>query len=183
MTDDMSQQPPVDVEKSTHEELSKLAKLKTALPSEKPRKNPKPTESKETSTAKSKEDTPPPRVPPPPSSTTVPPDKPIKTVLAAEQPPTKKPKEEDEALKLSSDAYNGSKTEKYVWAQTISDIDIRVPIPKGTTGKDLKVDIRIDSLKVEVLRPSREVCELIDAELWPVHMYMGMVLVYMYMYV
>lgn len=62
-----------------------------------------------------------------------------------------------EAAEISSDAYNGATNENYVWSQTMTDIDIRVSVPKGTTGKDLKVNIKNDSLKIEILTPERQV--------------------------
>ena len=153
MTDDLSKEPPVD--RSTQEELSKLAKLKTVLPSEmKKETTPPPTSTSQSTMTKQDSSLSSPL--PPFSELITPPTS--KPVAVADLPLTKKSKEEEEALKLSSDAYNGSKTEKYVWAQTVSDIDIRVPVPKATTGKDLKVDIKIDTLKIEILRPQREVC-------------------------
>ena len=57
----------------------------------------------------------------------------------------------------ASDTYNGSNAGNYVWSQTMTDVDIRVPVSHGTTGKDLKIEIRNDSLRVEVLKPERKV--------------------------
>ena len=56
-----------------------------------------------------------------------------------------------------SDIYNGAEMENYKWSQTITDIDVRVSVPEGTTAKDVKVDIRSDHLKVELCRPTRQV--------------------------
>ena len=167
MTDDLSKEPPVDANKSKKEELRKLEKLKIALPSEiKEQKQ------------KRKEITPPANKPSvtketTPSSATPLPD-PMYPVpkLTQDIPPVKKTKSEDENLKLSSDAYNGSKMERYVWAQTSSDLDIRVMVPQATTGKDIKVDIKMDSLKVELLKPQRRVREE--------HVYIVLYHVYMY---
>ena len=58
---------------------------------------------------------------------------------------------------LSSDAYNGSKTDDYVWSQTMTDLDMKIPVPLGTTGKALNVTIKSDSLKIELLKPQRKV--------------------------
>lgn len=148
MTDDLSKEPPVDVGHLTKEELSKLEKLKTTLPSEKKSQK---KDSSKPQPKKPKQETPPPTTP---SSDT--PQSLVKepTPTATLTPPKKV---EDEALKLSSDAYNGSKTDKYVWCQTVTDLDLRVTVPLGTPGKNLKVEIKSDSLKVEVLRPVREV--------------------------
>ena len=41
----------------------------------------------------------------------------------------------------------------YKWSQTVTDIDVRVPVPEGTTSKHVKVDIKSDHLKVELLLP------------------------------
>ncbi len=158
MTDDLSDEPFVDIDKSAREELRKLAKLKTVLPSEtKSQQNETTHPPSTTEPTKAKQESSVPSSLPPFSELITPPtSKPV-----VDPPPPKKTNEEEEALKLSSDAYNGSKTEKYVWAQTVSDIDIRVPVPMATTGKDLKVDIKIDTLKIEILRPQREVCMIL----------------------
>lgn len=58
---------------------------------------------------------------------------------------------------LSSETYNGAVMENYRWSQTITDLDIRVPVPEVTTAKDVRVDIRSDHLRVELLRPERKV--------------------------
>ncbi len=57
-----------------------------------------------------------------------------------------------------SDTYNGAEMENYKWSQTITDIDVRVPVPERTTAKNLKVDIRSDHLKVVLCRPTQQVC-------------------------
>ncbi len=69
----------------------------------------------------------------------------------------KKKKEKQAAFNLSSDTYNGAVMENYQWSQTITDIDIRVPVPEGTTVKNVRVDVRSDHLKVVLLRPQRRV--------------------------
>lgn len=150
MTDDLSKEPPIDVGHLTKEELSKLEKLKTVLPSEMK------TQKKETSKPqpkKPKQESPPPATPT--SDISFVEEATTTTVIPSVSTVPKKTGED--ALKLSSDAYNGSKTDKYVWCQTVTDLDLRVTVPFGTTGKNLKVDIKSDSLKVEVLRPEREV--------------------------
>ena len=58
-----------------------------------------------------------------------------------------------------SDIYNGADMKNYKWSQTITDIDVRVPLPEGTTVKDLKVDIRSNHLKVVICRPTQQVCK------------------------
>lgn len=61
------------------------------------------------------------------------------------------------AAEYISDTYNGAEMENYKWSQTLLDLDVRVPIPKGTKSKDVKVDIRSDSLRVELVRPEKKV--------------------------
>jgi len=69
-------------------------------------------------------------------------------------------KEKVEDWEKVSDIYNGGEMENYKWSQTITDIDVRVPVPEGTTAKDVKVDIRSDHMKVELRRPSPQVVRL-----------------------
>ena len=59
-----------------------------------------------------------------------------------------------------SDVYNGADMEKYKWSQTMTDLDVRIPVPKGSTGKNMKVEIRSSHLKVLALTPSRQVTNL-----------------------
>lgn len=55
------------------------------------------------------------------------------------------------------EVYNGAKTDKYSWSQTMTDLDVAVIVPANITAKDLKVDIRSDHLKVTVTKPEEEV--------------------------
>eukprot|EP01087_Luapelamoeba_hula_P002971 TRINITY_DN12798_c0_g1_i1.p1 TRINITY_DN12798_c0_g1~~TRINITY_DN12798_c0_g1_i1.p1 ORF type:complete len:155 (+),score=22.91 TRINITY_DN12798_c0_g1_i1:2-466(+) len=41
-------------------------------------------------------------------------------------------------------------TPKYSWTQTIDDVQVTVPVPEGTRGRDLDVQIRSDSLRVKL---------------------------------
>ncbi len=56
-----------------------------------------------------------------------------------------------------TDVYNGADMEKYKWSQTMTDLDVRIPVPEGSTGKNIKVEIRNSHLKVLALTPSRQV--------------------------
>lgn len=38
--------------------------------------------------------------------------------------------------------YNGDTTEKYAWSQSISEVTVQIPIPEGTTAKDILVVIK-----------------------------------------
>ena len=81
------------------------------------------------------------------------------TATAAAPEATKEEKsEKTAAFNLSSDTYNGAVMENYRWSQTITDIDVRVPVPPGTTAKNVRVDIRSDYLKVVLCKPRRKVC-------------------------
>jgi len=72
-----------------------------------------------------------------------------------------KRKERTDAFNLSSDTYNGAVMENYKWSQTVTDIDVRVPVPEGTKSKHVRVDIRNDHLKVVLLKPERKVSMLV----------------------
>ncbi len=61
------------------------------------------------------------------------------------------------AAEKVSDTYNGAEMDNYKWSQTLLDLDIRVPVSKGTKSKDVRVDIKSDRLKVELIRPRRKV--------------------------
>ena len=54
--------------------------------------------------------------------------------------------------------------DNYKWSQTVTDIVIRVPVPEGTTSKHVKVDIKSDHLKVELLWPEHQVSMLLLLE-------------------
>ncbi|XP_064406261.1 nudC domain-containing protein 3-like [Halichondria panicea] len=60
------------------------------------------------------------------------------------------------AAEKVSDTYNGAEMDNYKWSQTLLDLDIRVPVSKGTKSKDVRVDIKSDRLKVELIRPRRK---------------------------
>jgi len=67
-------------------------------------------------------------------------------------------KERAMAFNETSDTFNGAEMENYKWSQTISELEIKVFLPEGTSGKDVRVDIRSDYLKVEVFKPEYQVC-------------------------
>ena len=43
---------------------------------------------------------------------------------------------------------NGGKTDLFVWTQTLSELNLNIPMPAGTKAKMLDVDIRNTHLKV-----------------------------------
>eukprot|EP01025_Chloroclados_australasicus_P060147 TRINITY_DN7686_c0_g1_i1.p1 TRINITY_DN7686_c0_g1~~TRINITY_DN7686_c0_g1_i1.p1 ORF type:complete len:232 (+),score=48.39 TRINITY_DN7686_c0_g1_i1:236-931(+) len=58
--------------------------------------------------------------------------------------------ENDESKGIKPNIGNGADYENYSWTQTLSEITMQVPVPEGTRGKDLTVQIDKDKLKVGV---------------------------------
>jgi hypothetical protein len=62
--------------------------------------------------------------------------------------------EEDEEVdeadkgKLKPNYGNGSQTDKYSWTQTLSELEVQVPVPEGTKSRSLTVEIKAKHLKV-----------------------------------
>ena len=51
----------------------------------------------------------------------------------------------------SNDCFNGGITDKYSWSQTISDVDIKIPVPNNIKkAKDVLVEIKGDSVKASL---------------------------------
>lgn len=75
----------------------------------------------------------------------------------AEEPVIEKQPKTEKPSDLVSDTYNGAVMENYKWSQSMTDLDVRVPVPPGAKARDVKVDIRNDYLRVELLRPERKV--------------------------
>lgn len=51
----------------------------------------------------------------------------------------------------TSDSYNGAVREKYIWSQTLDDLDVLVKIPEHIkTPKHMRVDISSDGIKIDV---------------------------------
>lgn len=66
-------------------------------------------------------------------------------------------KERTKAFNYTSDTFNGGDMGTYKWSQTVTEIEIKVSLHEGATGKHVRVDISNDHLKVEVLKPERKV--------------------------
>lgn len=49
---------------------------------------------------------------------------------------------------LEPNSGNGGKTNTYIWTQTLSEVEVRVPVPKGTLSRQLNVEIKKTRLKV-----------------------------------
>ena len=82
----------------------------------------------------------------------------VSSIAKEKQPTSEATGKIPSAAELVSDTYNGSERENYKWSQTLTDLDIRVPVSDGTKSRDVRVDFKSDHLKVELLRPKKEVC-------------------------
>jgi hypothetical protein len=58
------------------------------------------------------------------------------------------PQDDEEKDKVLPNSGNGSITDKYIWTQTLSEVDARIPVPQGTKGRDLIVEIKPTTIKV-----------------------------------
>jgi len=92
---------------------------------------------------------------------------------------TEKEKEEKEENKLAEGKLrpgvgNGGSTDKYTWTQNdIKEININIPVPDDTRGKDVKVNFDAKNLFVSVKNEvimDGEMCALIkpDSLIWAV---------------
>lgn len=70
----------------------------------------------------------------------------LKPIKKAE-PEGEEESEEDKG-KLLPNYGNGSKTDTYVWTQTLQEVDVKVPVPEGTRSRDLIVDLKANHLKI-----------------------------------
>jgi hypothetical protein len=48
----------------------------------------------------------------------------------------------------AAECFNGAKLKNYMWSQTGSDVDVRVPVAGNIKGKDIHVEIKDKYLKV-----------------------------------
>ncbi|XP_057310356.1 nudC domain-containing protein 3-like [Hydractinia symbiolongicarpus] len=63
----------------------------------------------------------------------------------------------------SNDCFNGGKTDRYTWSQSISDVDILIPVPSFVKkSKDLSIDIKPEHLKVRLKKNLPADCKLKD---------------------
>lgn len=68
------------------------------------------------------------------------------TTPASGEPPADVDEEEDD--KTPPPLNNGGTTDKYVWSQTLGDLNVVIEVPRGTKSRDLIVDIKNKKLKV-----------------------------------
>jgi hypothetical protein len=69
--------------------------------------------------------------------------------------------------------HNGAATDKYNWSQSIQNVEVQIELPKGTSARQLVVEIKQKNLKVLVKGEtfiSGELCEKVKVEdcLWSV---------------
>lgn len=50
----------------------------------------------------------------------------------------------------SISTYNGAKTDKYNWSQHLTQVDLQIKLPKGTTAKMLDIKIKPKHLRVAI---------------------------------
>jgi hypothetical protein len=67
---------------------------------------------------------------------------------------------------------NGGTTDKYIWTQSLGEVEVRVAVPEGTTTKMLKVDLTNNKLSISI-KGGPTVCEgawhkriIVDDSLW-----------------
>ena len=58
--------------------------------------------------------------------------------------------------------YNGDSCEKYDWSQSINEVTMQIPIPEGTTSKQMQIDIKAKHLFVKIKGQDQPI---IDGEL------------------
>lgn len=70
----------------------------------------------------------------------------------SEKNKTKSGEEEEESKGAKPNAGNGYSGEGYTWTQTLKEVVIQVPVPKGIKGKHVVCEIKNNSMKVGLIR-------------------------------
>ena len=73
-----------------------------------------------------------------------------------------KPKSEQVNAMSRISTYNGDSCEKYDWSQSINEVTLQIPIPEGTTSKQMEIVIKAKHLYVKIKGQDQP---LIDGEL------------------
>eukprot|EP00743_Colponemidia_sp_Colp-15_P000899 GILK01000992.1.p1 GENE.GILK01000992.1~~GILK01000992.1.p1 ORF type:complete len:317 (+),score=83.41 GILK01000992.1:53-1003(+) len=73
---------------------------------------------------------------------------PAAPVASTPAEPAKKEEGEEEEDSTPPPEGNGGKTDKYVWTQTLGALEIVVPVPRGTTAKQISCDIGVRKFKL-----------------------------------
>lgn len=58
--------------------------------------------------------------------------------------------DEDDKGKMKPNAGNGADLDKYSWTQTLSDVELRIPLPIAVKARDVTVDMKKKSIKVQL---------------------------------
>ena len=72
------------------------------------------------------------------------------TTIPMETSETSSDSKDEEEDKSPPPPGNGGKTDLFVWTQTLSELNVNIPMPPGTKAKMLEVDIRNTHLKVNI---------------------------------
>eukprot|EP00604_Paraphysomonas_vestita_P002104 CAMPEP_0174817844 /NCGR_PEP_ID=MMETSP1107-20130205/412_1 /TAXON_ID=36770 /ORGANISM="Paraphysomonas vestita, Strain GFlagA" /LENGTH=305 /DNA_ID=CAMNT_0016028927 /DNA_START=184 /DNA_END=1101 /DNA_ORIENTATION=+ len=102
-----------------------------------------------------------PVIPPPSTSSSSSTEDVTPEIQSEEKTNGETPAEEEEEDNSPPPVGNGGKTDKYVWTQTLSELNVVIPVPPGTKTKLVVVDIKNKRLKVGLKGES----PLIDGEL------------------
>lgn len=66
------------------------------------------------------------------------------------QPSSGEEKKEEGDSEKDKPLGNGGKTDKYVWTQTLEELHMYIPVPKGLKGKDMKITIETTKCHVSI---------------------------------
>jgi len=69
--------------------------------------------------------------------------------------------DDGEGTGILPNAWNGGQTDKYVWGQVLEELEVRVPVLKGTLARQLAVEMKKTRLKIGL----KGQAPIIDAEL------------------
>eukprot|EP00163_Fabomonas_tropica_P013391 TRINITY_DN2491_c0_g1_i2.p1 TRINITY_DN2491_c0_g1~~TRINITY_DN2491_c0_g1_i2.p1 ORF type:complete len:232 (-),score=83.25 TRINITY_DN2491_c0_g1_i2:168-863(-) len=75
--------------------------------------------------------------------------------------------DDEDAGKLLPNRLNGSETDKYTWGQVLGEVEVRIPVPKGTTGKMVDYTLTKSKLKIGIKGKDPIINEALHAEVKP----------------
>jgi hypothetical protein len=75
-------------------------------------------------------------------------------------------KDEDDG-KLAPNAGNGSQTNRYSWTQTLSELDVRVPVPEGIKSRQMEVVMKKKHLRIAIKGKPAIIEEELEREIRP----------------
>jgi len=65
----------------------------------------------------------------------------------------------------SISTYNGAKTAKYNWSQSIMNVDIQIPVPEGTNARQLLVVLKTKHISIKLKNSNPDEPALLEGEL------------------